>query len=79
MDNVLRDDGQIYRNLKPIMEFSLDDEEECYVAEVIVHSEEPQPGDVEISMALASSNDWRLVLKCSSTRDNIQRYKIPDE
>jgi hypothetical protein len=49
--------------LKPILEFSLDNDEECYVSEVILHSDEPAPGDVEISLANASSNDWKLAAK----------------
>ena len=77
-ENVLMDDNTVFRQLKPSLEFSLSKNfSEFYVAEIIVHVDEPAPGEVEIM--LNNGGEWFSGLKTIGTKDGIQRFLIPDE
>lgn len=82
IENILKNNDEIYRNHKPSFEFNLYNDELCYIAEVVVEADAPEPGDVLISLKDHHDSQWRRVLQKKSSKDpgkKTFRYVLPGE
>ncbi len=79
MDNILKDNDEIYRHHKPIFEFDLYNGETCYIGKIDLETRIPPPGEVEVSIANAPSGPWRKVISDRAKHDEKNEFIMPGE
>ncbi len=78
VENVLNDDGKVYKTINPVIDLTLGNGAYCFVSEVILHCAEPFPGKVEIS-ASNTVNRWNLVKEYVCAKTDETRLELPGE
>lgn len=72
MENVLKEGPVVYRTLKPEFDLNLFDGNICHVAEVLIRTDKPKPGEIRISI----SNDrqtWHKLGKFPPGSDDVTK------
>ena len=78
VENVLKDDDSIYKALAPDFDFTLNNGKKCFVSEVLIHSGDGGPADVEVYTSDFPEN-WNFVEAYECSNDDIQRLTLPGE
>ena len=72
IDNILKADQTVYRNLKPEFEIVLYDGEACHIAEVIIKTDKPKPQDIRIFLSTDKTN-WSTPFKFSAQPEDTMK------
>jgi hypothetical protein len=72
MENVLKPDNSIYRNLKPEIEFNLCNNEVCHIAEIIVKADKPKPGETKVFTSM-DKKIWTLIGRFGAQFEETQK------
>lgn len=78
IENVFKNDQSIYRTLSPEFEINLCDGETCHVAEIIIKTDKPKPGEIRVSISNDKTN-WMPVAKFTGTGEEVLKYIVPGE
>ncbi|KAL0228175.1 hypothetical protein RCL1_004318 [Eukaryota sp. TZLM3-RCL] len=78
VENILKDDEQVYRALSPVLDLTLSEGKQSFVSEIQLFSGECGPSRVEIYVG-QNFDDWEFVAEFECNRDSLQLIRLPGE
>lgn len=78
VENVLKDNEQIYKALNPVLDFTLHKGASCFIAEIRIYGVDPAPGDIEIYVS-DSLDRWEFLMTHTSSKDMSRRISVKEE
>jgi len=78
VNNVLTDDETVYKGLTPNFDFTLDQNQICYISEILLWPGDCGPATVEIFVS-NSIDKWTFVKSYQCTKQGCQKLVVPGE
>ena len=78
VENVLKDDESVYKALTPDIDLTLDNEDLCFIAEVIVWPGDSGPSNVELYVS-NTQDRWTKVKQYQCSKEGSTKLVVPGE